>query len=163
MDLLNIRNATIDDVEIIANIEATCFPASEAASKSSIIDRVTTYAQGFYLAELDGKIIGFINGALTNDTHIEDSFFESMSNHDNTGKNFVIFGLDVLPDFQNKGYARILMNHLIKECKSQGLSKVILTCKEHLIKYYASFGYINEGVSSSVHGGAKWYDMYLEL
>ena len=163
MAKLNIRNATLDDVQLITNIEAICFPLSEAATESSIMDRVTTYAKGFYVAELDDQIIGFINGALTNEVHIEDSFFECMSNHNNDGKNFVIFGLDVLPDYQNNGYARVLMNHLIEDCRSQGLSKVILTCKEHLIKYYASFGYINEGVSSSVHGGAKWYDMYLDI
>jgi putative heme iron utilization protein len=42
-------------------------------------------------------------------------------------------------------------------------SSVILTCKDHLIKYYETFGYVNLGVSSSVHGGAKWYDMVLKI
>lgn len=79
------------------------------------------------------------------------------------GKNLIIFGLDVLPDFQRKGYARELMNHFIEFAKSDGKEKVVLTCKDHLIDYYASFGYENLGVSESTHGGAKWYDMVLTL
>ena len=163
MVTLKIRTATLNDIDVITNIEAICFPASEAASRDSFIDRVSTFANGFYLAELGGQVIGFVNGALTNKTHIEDEFFESMSNHDDDGKNFVIFGLDVLPDFQHNGYARKLMTYLIQECTSKGLNRIILTCKDHLIDYYSSFGYINQGVSDSVHGGAQWYDMYLDL
>lgn len=37
----------------------------------------------------------------------------------------------------------------------------MLTCKEHLLHYYAKLGFVNEGVSGSVHGGAVWYQMRL--
>ena len=55
------------------------------------------------------------------------------------------------------------MNTLIERARKQGRKGLILTCKEHLIKYYESFGYVNMGVSASVHGGAVWYDMILEF
>lgn len=34
---------------------------------------------------------------------------------------------------------------------------------EKLIPFYETFGFINEGVSASVHGGAVWYDMRLRF
>ena len=55
------------------------------------------------------------------------------------------------------------MVHFIEEAKNNSREKIFLTCKDYLVHYYEKFGYINEGVSESVHGGAKWYDMYLEL
>lgn len=33
--------------------------------------------------------------------------------------------------------------------------------RERLIPYYEKFGYQNQGVSDSAHGGAVWYDMRL--
>lgn len=163
MNKIDIRNATLDDLKAVSIIEEKCFPSSEAATQDSFEDRISTFSEGFFLGSIGDQIIGFVNGARTNKIHIEDEFFESMKNHDSTGQNFVIFGLDVLPIYQNSGYARQLLNHLIQDCKDKKLNRLILTCKEHLISYYESFGFINEGVSESVHGGAKWYDMYLPL
>jgi hypothetical protein len=45
----------------------------------------------------------------------------------------------------------------------EGRKGVILTCKEELIQYYTRFGYVNTGISKSVHGGSKWYNMILEF
>ena len=45
----------------------------------------------------------------------------------------------------------------------EGEKGLILTRKDRLIHYYEKFGYVNLGVSESVHGGAVWYDMLLEF
>lgn len=158
-----IRNANEKDLDRVAYIESVCFPSSEAASKCSIAERLDVYSRGFFVGELEGQIIGFVNGASTDDESIRDEFFESMDLHDEKGKNLVIFGLDVHPDHQGKGYAKNLMNHFIDFAKSEGKKKVLLTCKSHLVHYYERFGYVNLGVSASVHGGAKWYDMELAV
>ena len=50
---------------------------------------------------------------------------------------------------------------MIDEADSRGCKGIVLTCKDHMIEYYSRFGFDNEGVSSSVHGGAKWYQMRL--
>lgn len=160
---IKIRNATIEDLDRIVYVESVCFPEAEAASSESLTDRITTYPAGFFVATNEDTIVGFINGARTNKLLIEDEFFSSMSNHEENGSSFVIFGLDVLPDYQNRGYARKLMNHLIDYCKSKGMERVVLTCKTHLIKYYESFGFVNDGLSESTHGGAEWYDMTVKL
>lgn len=156
-----IRTATINDLESVTNIEAICFPAAEAAPKEALEERLSTYMKGFFVGEIGNEVIGFVNGGATDDTEIKDEFFESMELHHDDGKNLVIFGLDVHPDHQRKGYARKLMNHFIDFAKEENKESVILTCKDHLIGYYETFGYRNLGVSGSVHGGAKWYDMVL--
>ena len=38
---------------------------------------------------------------------------------------------------------------------------LVLTCKKELVEFYEQFGYVNEGLSKSVHGGVSWYDMRL--
>jgi len=52
------------------------------------------------------------------------------------------------------------MIHMARQEKRKGL---VLTCKDRLVPYYSKFGFKNEGVSSSVHGGVVWYQMRLEF
>ena len=61
------------------------------------------------------------------------------------------------------GIAARLMNTLIDDARSAGRKGCTLTCKDRLIHYYAKFGYKDEGISASEHGGAVWYDMVLEF
>lgn len=163
MNQLKTRNAKLVDVERVYAIEMACFPLAEAASKSAMTDRIQVFPEGFLLGELEGKTIGFINGAITSGDHIDDKFFQSMEYHEPDGGTLMIFGLDVHPDYQRRGYAAELMNEFINRAVKTGRKKIILTCKEHLVHYYEKFGFIEEGVSQSEHGGAKWYDMYMPL
>lgn len=151
------------DLELIANLEATCFPSEEAASKEALKERLSVYPQGFFVGEIDQEIIGFINGGATNALELEDDFFKSMDLHQENGKNLVVFGLDVHPDHRKKGFARQLMSHFISFARKTGKEKIILTCKDYLVAYYETFGYKNMGVSDSTHGGATWYDMILTM
>lgn len=163
MSSLKIRNVLPEDLEKVTAIEMACFPAAEAASRDAFEERISAFPEGFFIAESDNEIIGFINGGVTNENHIEDDFFKTMTLHVPNGDNLVIFGLDVHPDHQRNGYAKLLMEHFIETAKKDNRKKILLTCKAHLIKYYEQFGYINEGASESEHGGAQWFDMYLEL
>lgn len=163
MSKLIIRTATKNDLDYVTAIEATCFPAAEAAKRDIIKERLQAYSKGFFIGEVDGEIVGFINGGAFDAETIKDEFFEDMNLHKDTNPALVIFGLDVHPEHQKKGYAAELMNHFIEFAKIDGKDRVLLTCKEHLIHYYGKFGYINHGVSESIHGGAKWYDMTLKL
>ena len=69
----------------------------------------------------------------------------------------------MIPEFQKQGVASQLMVHFVQTAKSLGKRKVILTCKERLISYYERFGYVNNGISKSAHGGTQWFDMTLAL
>ena len=160
---ITIRQATIEDLNSITKVESICFPVAEAATKESFIQRINTFSKSFFVAEIDEKIIGFINGSIINETVIYDKLYDDCSLHITNGDYQTIFGLDVIPDYRNKGVAEQLMNYMIEVSRLAGRKGVILTCKAELIHYYTKFGYVNKGISKSVHGGAEWYDMILEF
>ncbi|NYB73579.1 GNAT family N-acetyltransferase [Sedimentibacter hydroxybenzoicus DSM 7310] len=161
--MINIRKVKIEDLDEVSEVEAVCFLEAEAATKSSLEQRINTFPHSFFVSESDGKIIGFINGCITNKNTIYDELFSDASLHTPDGEYQAIFGLDVIPEYRNKGIAAQLMNHMIDVSKLNGRKGIILTCKEHLINYYSKFGFKNKGISNSGHGGAKWYDMILEF
>lgn len=160
---ITIRGAFTSDLDEITNVEAICFPAAEAASRESFRDRLAAFPEAFFVAVHDGRIIGFINGCVTDERTIRDEMFADSSLHNPDGAYQSIFGLDVLPEYRCQGIAACLMNHLIEDAREKGRKGLILTCKDRLIHYYEKFGYHNLGVSASVHGGAVWYDMLLEF
>lgn len=160
---IRIRKAEAKELDAITGVEAECFPAAEAAGKEAFRRRLETFPDSFFVAEADGRIIGFINGCVTDERTIRDEMFEDSSLHRPAGAYQSIFGLDVTEPFRRQGVAARLMNHLIEDARQKGRKGLILTCKEPLIHYYEKFGYKNLGVSASVHGGAVWYDMILEF
>lgn len=167
-DMYTIRTVVPGDIDALAAVEAACFPAAEAASRESLKVRAEAFADSFLVAELTsgaeaGRIIGFINGAVTDSRTIADEMFEDVSLHNPDGRYQSIFGLDVILEYRGRGVAADLMRHMIEAARKQGRAGLILTCKERLIGYYQKFGYKNMGVSRSVHGGAVWYDMILEF
>ena len=61
-----IRKAKQSDLAALADVEACCFPVSEAASKEAIQKRLETFGDCFFVAEMPhGEVIGFINGCVT--------------------------------------------------------------------------------------------------
>ena len=74
-----------------------------------------------------------------------------------------MFGLAVLPQKRHRGYASLLMMEMIEKARNENRRGLILTCKEELIAFYEQFGFVNKGLSASVHGGAAWYDMVLDF
>ena len=161
--MIHIRNARAEELEEIAGVEAECFPAAEAAGRDAFKERLETFPDSFFVAEADGRIIGFINGCVTDERTIRDEMFEDSGLHRPDGAYQSIFGLDVIKPFRQQGVAAQLMNRMIEDARRRGRRGLILTCKKQLIHYYEKFGYQNLGVSASVHGGAVWYDMILEF
>ena len=59
----------------IVKIEAECFPAAEAATKVSIAERLAVYPNHFWV-QLDGdRMIGFVNGMVTDDPDLRDEMY----------------------------------------------------------------------------------------
>lgn len=160
---VTIREVRLEDLDRVAEIEAVCFPATEAALRESFKERIAAFPESFFVAEADGILIGFINGCATNSSVIYDELFHSTRHHIPAGKNLTVFGLDVIPEYRRQGIAAQLMNHFIQTAKNTGRRNVILTCKDRLVHYYESFGYVNNGISRSTHGGSQWFDMTLVL
>ena len=83
--------------------------------------------------------------------------------HNRGGAWQMVFGLEVHPAYRRQGRAVALMQALIAQARAEGRRGVVLTCKAEKIAYYQKFGFVNEGVSGSVHGGVTWYQMRLTL
>ena len=156
-----IRNAKKEEAALLAQIEAECFPAAEAAGKQDFEARMDVFEDCFFVAETNGKIVGFINGAVAKEASLPDQMYHDASLHDPNGAYQTVFGLDVLPAYRRNGIAGRLLERMIhhaRECQRKG---VVLTCKDHLVHYYAGFGFKHCGVADSTHGGAKWNEMKL--
>lgn len=160
---IKMRNVAVEDLDIVTEVEMRCFPESEAATRTSFEQRIKTFPESFFVAEIDGKIIGFINGCITNEVAIYDELFSDANLHIPNGYYQTIFGIDVMPEYRKLGIAAQLINHFIEVSRLSGRKGVILTCKEKLLHYYSKFGFENRGVSESKHGGSEWYDMILKF
>lgn len=160
---MNIRPASSSDAAALAAIEAVCFPAAEAAGPQVIAQRLAVFPDRFLVAEEAGVPIGFINGCAAGQPRITDDLYEDARLHRPDGPWQTVFGLDTLPEYRRRGVAAALMNAFIAQAKARRQLGVALTCKAHLVHYYERFGYRNEGISASVHGGAVWYDMVLRF
>lgn len=158
-----IRLANDNDLKEIIEIEATCFPKAEAATEEQFNDRFKKFKDNFIVAEdtKTKKLIGFINGATTDKPELPDELYHNSSLHQADGNFQTVFGLDVLPDYRNRGVAGELIKHLIDISKKRGKKGVILTCKDNLVRYYEKFNFKHLGKSNSSHGGATWNDMLL--
>ena len=160
---INIRNATMKDAQALFLIETACLPPNQAASLETLSNRLSAYPQHFWLIEENGIVVGFVNGMVTNYDTVKDEMFRNTQMHDENGAWQSVFGLAVSPDYQNMGYAGKLLQHLFFACSKQKRKGIVLTCEEHLINYYLKFGFINMGISESVHGGDVFFDMKKEL
>lgn len=47
------------------------------------------------------------------------------------------------------------------DAKEQGRKGLVLTCKDKMVHFYAKFGFVDEGISNSEHGGMVWHEMRL--
>lgn len=159
----NIRHVTHQDLDDCFRVEIACFPPSEAASKEIIELRIKRFPQAFFVAEVNGRIVGMINGASTNQKDLSSEELKRLMGHEPDGSNIVVFALAVLPEFQKRGIARELMLRFIGVARKLKKERVMLICKSNLIKYYEGFGFVYVGRSNSTHGGATWHEMHLPL
>lgn len=158
---MTIRTATIEDLETVSAVEAECFPPAEAATKEEFEKRLTHYGKHFWLMFDGDKLIAFVDGFVTDEAELTDEMYEKAEMHRENGDWQMIFGVNTIPAYRKKGYAGELIKRAIADAREQGRKGLVLTCKDRLIPYYAKFGFVNEGVSESVHGNVVWNQMRL--
>ena len=158
---MEIRTATFKDLDAVSAVEAACFPAAEAATPAEFAERLRHYGGHFWLMFDGEKLIGFVDGMVTDKADLSDDLYAQASLHDENGAWQMIFGVNTLPEYRRRGVAAALLERAIADAKAQGRKGLVLTCKDKLVHYYAKFGFVSEGVSESTHGGVVWYQMRL--
>ena len=158
---MEIRTAAIEDLDAVTAVEAECFPAAEAADRAEFEERLRHYGSHFWLMFDQNRLIGFVDGMVTDRADLTDDLYAQAALHNEQGAWQMIFGVNTLPDYRRQGVAAALLNRAIADAKAQGRKGLVLTCKDKLVHYYAKFGFVSEGISSSTHGGVVWYQMRL--
>lgn len=159
---MNIRTATLKDLDAVAAVEALCFPVAEAATKEEFAQRLQSYGSHFWLMFDGEELVSFVDGFVTDQGDLEDEMYQNAGMHDEQGAWQMIFGVNTIPAYRNRGCAGRLLERAIEDAREQGRRGLVLTCKEKLLHYYAGFGFVDEGVSEkSVHGNAVWHQMRL--
>ena len=154
-----IRKGTIQDAEALAAVEAECFPKAEAATAEQIAERLASYPNHFLLMVVEDKVVGFIDGMVTDDKDLADEMYADATLHNEKGDWQMIFGLNTIPAYRCLGLAGKLIEAFQQQAKEEGRKGIVLTCKDRLVHYYAKFGFENEGKSDSTHGDVVWYQM----
>ena len=158
---MEIRTATFKDLDAVSAVEAACFPAAEAATPAEFEERLRYYGSHFWLMFDSEKLIGFVDGMVTDKADLSDDLYAQATLHNENGAWQMIFGVNTLPEYRRQGVAAALLKQAIADAKAQGRKGLVLTCKDKLVHYYAKFGFVSEGVSESTHGGVVWYQMRL--
>ncbi len=150
------------DLDSIAQVEAECFPAAEAASKAEFAQRLSYYADHFWLMFEGDRLVSFVDGFVTDLPDLTDEMYANARMHNEAGAWQMIFGVNTIPACRGKGYAGQLIKQMISVAHSQRRKGLVLTCKEVLVAYYEQFGFVDEGISEkSTHGNAVWHQMRL--
>lgn len=162
--IVNIRYATMADLDDIASVESECFPVLEAATKEEFEQRIKYYGNHFWLMFDNDKLIAFVDGFVTDEANLTDEMYENASMHNENGAWQMIFGVNTLPEYRRCGYAKELIKKAILDARKQNRKGLVLTCKESLVPYYSKFGFIDEGITDkSTHGNVLWHQMRLDF
>lgn len=161
LERFEFRNIKPEEADQAVVIEQICFPPNEACSEKSMKERTVKAPEVFLVAvdKATGKIAGFLNGVATDEDKFRDEFFTDISLHKADGKNVMLLGLDVLPEYRRQGLAReIMRQYLCREAdRERGI--VFLTCLDAKVEMYKKMGFEDLGISDSTWGGEEWHDM----
>lgn len=155
------RSIRPGEAEQAAEVERICFPPNEACSKEMMFARIARAPELFLVAadKQTGKIAGFLNGLSTHEHSFRDEFFTDADLYDPDGKNVMLLGLDVLPEYRGLGLARELMRQYRGRQRENGRSKLLLTCLPPKVAMYKKMGFHDEGIANSSWGGEQWHEM----
>ena len=163
-DNFEFRSINPDEVEQAIAIEQICFPPNEACSPKAMTERIAKVPQLFLVAvdKSTGKLAGFLNGVATDEEKFRDEFFTDIDLCDENGKNVMLLGLDVLPEYRGQGLARELVHRYSRRERANGRKKLFLTCLEQKVEMYKKFGLQDLGIADSTWGGEEWHEMVLK-
>lgn len=161
MDKFEFRSICQDEADQAVAIEQICFPPNEACSEKHMKERIAAAPELFLVAvdKESGKLAGLLNGIATNEEKFRDEFFTDITLYVPDGKNIMLVGLDVLPEYRMQGLGRALMDHYIARERQNGRDRIVLTCLQSRVEMYLKMGFCDEGISASTWGGEQWHEM----
>ena len=126
--MIKVTGLTPENVEGVSLVEKTCF--STPWSLESFQNDLTNDNAVYFCLEDDGKVIGYVG--------MWESFGEGNINN-----------IAILPEYRRKGYAKLLLEHLIsygKEHKLTFLTLEVRESNEGARSLYQKMGFVRVGV-----------------
>lgn len=155
------RDIRQEEAEQAVIMETVCFPPHEACTREMMLQRIAKAPEVFLVAEdkETGKLAGFLSGLSTDEHAFRDEFFYNAELYNPNGKNIMILGLNVLPEYRGKGLARELVSRYIGKEQKNGRQAFVLTCLSDKVSMYERMGFFDKGISNSAWGGEQWHEM----
>ena len=155
------RDIRAEEASQAVAIEQICFPPHEACSEQHMRERIAKVPELFLVAvdKESGKIAGFLNGLATDEHLFRDEFFLDANLNRPDGKNVMLLGLDVLPEYRGQGLAREIVHQYIMREAEKHRQMLILTCLESKVNMYEKMGFHDCGISNSSWGNEEWHEM----
>ena len=157
-----IRHARKEDWADVVRIEQDNFSPEEAATPEAILERLETICDTFLIAEIAGKVAGYIEGPVISERYLTDDSFHKVAPNASEGGFIAVTSLSVSKEFKGQGVGTALIAALKDLAIAQKRKGISLTCHDYLIAYYEMNGFTDEGESESNHGGSSWYNLVWE-
>lgn len=157
-----IRHARKEDWADVVRIEQDNFSPEEAATPEAILERLETICDTFLIAEIDGKVAGYIEGPVIDKRYLTDDLFHKVTPNASEGDFIAVTSLSVSKEFKGQGVGTALIAALKDLAIAQKRQGISLTCHDYLIAYYEMNSFTDEGESESNHGGSSWYNLVWE-
>ena len=74
--------------------------------------------------------------------------------HNPVGKNVMLLGLDVLPEYRGNGRSKEIVHRYAE--RERGREKLILTCLEEKVPMYERIGFSDNGIADSSCGRLRF-------
>lgn len=162
--MIIVKKATLENLQDVLAVECEGFPPEQAATEKSLTYRMNNYGDFIRMAIVNDKIVGYYCARPVNapaGTGFTDEMYEAADYPE--GTTLALMSITTLKEYQNQGIATLMMYQMIDLAAQKGMIRIILACKDELIKYYEKFGFTLLGKSASEHGGVTWNDMELYL
>lgn len=113
--MIEIRPATTNDIDSIMELERLGFHSSINETKSTMLERINTFADGFLIMTDQSIPIGYISSELWPADTTSFKLDHSIQNvHDNKNTELYISSMTIHPDHRSKSLGRKLFNACIE-------------------------------------------------
>lgn len=161
---IHFQSALPEDLKAIMAIENSGFSKAEAATETSMSQRIQLISDTFITAKDDqGTVLGYVVGPAFSQRYLTDALFQQVHQNDPKDAYQTVLSLAVARHQQQQGIASSLLDQLAKVARTQHRVAITLTCLQRLVPFYQRNGYQNEGVSQSDHAGEVWYNMVFTI
>lgn len=138
---LNIRRATSADIPVVCDIDTVVFRPNGTAEDHEVIRaRFQAFPEGFLVAEIDDKIVGYASCEKWATLHEPKMNENPLETHDPHGTILCVTAMAVVTDRQNQGIGTKLLGAVALTALNHRCSRIVLETV-NASAFYRKHGY----------------------